>query len=145
MTVLVAKVCENVNLRNMFQRFSVYFCILHVYEPESHLHRCLEHRDWPICDHKCSIESGSTAEQRLDHPETITLSEKHTVVSRVDERNARCQTVSEWPFKSSVEFQFEKTYSYSRNIATVRIQCSTKILLDTAIISNSNLRNSFSA
>lgn len=118
----------------MFQRFAVYFCILHVYEPESHLHRCLEHRDWPICGHKCSIESGSTAGRRLDHPETITSSEKHTVVSCVDERNARCRTVPEWPFESSVEIQFQKMYSYSRKIATVRIRRSTKILLGTVII-----------
>lgn len=120
--------CRNVYLRNVFQRFAVYFCILHIYEPESHLHRCLEHRDWPICGHKCSIESGSTARRRLDHPETITSSEKHTVVPRIDGRNAHCRM--SFRIFSRIPIQFEKTYSYSRKIATVRIQRSTKILLD---------------
>lgn len=62
---------------------------LHVYEPESRLDRSLEHRDWPICGHKCSTESGSTARRRLDHPETITSSEKHTIVST---RQTRIET-----------------------------------------------------
>lgn len=66
---------------------------LHVYEPESRLDWSLEHRDWPICGHKCSTKSGSTARRRLDHPETITSSEKHSIVSRIDERNAHCRMV----------------------------------------------------
>lgn len=118
-------------LKYMFQRFAAYFCILHVYEPESHLHRCLEHRDWPICGHKCSIESGSTARRRLDHPETITSSEKHRVaVSTEETRKCRMS----FRIFSRIPIQFEKMYFYSqKKLQLQRIQRSTKILLDTKL------------
>lgn len=68
---------------------------LHFYEPESRLDRSLEHRDWPICGHKCSTESGSTARRRLAHPEMITSSEKHTIES------TRQTRIAEWHYALS--------------------------------------------
>lgn len=79
---------------------------LYVYEPESRLDWSLEHQDWPICGHKCSTESGSTARQRLDHPETITSSEKHTIMSTKKRRIAEWQSLSNLRHVSRILIEF---------------------------------------